>query len=395
MYDYVIIGAGIVGLSVAHRLNEIVPNAKIAIIEKEKGVALHQTGHNSGVIHSGIYYKPGSLKAKFAQSGGELIEAFCLEHDIPIERCGKLIVAVQSSELTELENLFQRGLQNNLPVEKVAPSEINRIEPHVQSIGGIYVPTTGIVNYSKISQRLADLFIEKKHDLYLETELKSAHYTSDAIELVTSQGKMKTKYVINCTGLYSDKVSEIFGVKVDMKIVPFKGEYSELTGDKRYLVKNLVYPVPNPEFPFLGVHFTRMIDGSVHVGPNAVPSFKREGYKKFNFDRKEGLEVLTNPAFWKIALKNKREGINELVRSFSKRAFLKNVQRYFPDIQLDDLVSTEPGVRAQALSDSGKLIDDFFIAQTDRAIHVCNAPSPAATASFEIGRYIVDRILDK
>ncbi|TCP20652.1 L-2-hydroxyglutarate oxidase [Scopulibacillus darangshiensis] len=392
MYDYVVIGAGIVGLSTANRLTEIFPKAKIAVIEKENRVACHQTGHNSGVIHSGIYYKPGSLKASFAQRGGDAIEAFCTKHDIPVERCGKVIVATQSKELEELEKLYQRGRQNNLRVEKMTANQINEIEPHVQSIGGIYVPSTGIVDFSEVSRRLADLLISKNQDLLLGTMLTSANYTSDAVELKTAKGTLQSKYVINCSGLNSDKVAHLFGIKVDMTIVPFKGEYYELAREKRFLVNHLIYPVPNPDFPFLGVHFTRMMGGAVHVGPNAIPSFKREGYKKFSFNSRDAFEILGNKSFWKIAMENKKEGLTEMMRSLSKRAFLKNVQRYIPEIKREDLIPAEPGVRAQALSDKGKLIDDFFIARTDRVVHVCNAPSPAATAALEIGKYIVDSI---
>ncbi|HET7629395.1 MAG TPA: L-2-hydroxyglutarate oxidase [Bacillales bacterium] len=389
MYDFVIIGAGIVGLSVAMQLGENDSDAKIAVIEKEKEISLHQTGRNSGVIHSGIYYKPGSFKAKFAREGNAHMVQFCKENGIPYERCGKLIVAVTEKEVPLMENLYQRGLKNGLSVKKVMKDDIKEIEPNVRAIAGIFVPSTGIVDYRKVAAVYADKIKQKQGDLLTDTEIKGVQMNDDRIVLTTSQGDIQARFLINCAGLYSDKVAEMAGVKTDMKIVPFRGEYYQISANKKTLVKNLVYPVPNPDFPFLGVHFTRMMNGSVHIGPNAVLSLRREGYSKTDIHWREAAEILRYGAFWKIAGSNMREGMKEMIKSFSKRAFVKDVQRYFPQLEEKDLVPAKAGVRAQALSRDGKLLDDFFIVKHDRAVHVCNAPSPAATASLEIGARIV------
>ena len=395
MYDFLIVGAGIVGLSVGMHLSKEYPNAKIAVVDKEDDICHHQTGHNSGVIHSGIYYTPGSFKARFARNGSQSMVRFCEENDIPFEKCGKLIVAVDEKELPRLENLFQRGLANQLNIRKVGPEEINEMEPHVHAISGIYVSATGIVNYKQVGKVYAEKIKEKNGEILTGTKVQNINMTKEFIELETSRGMLRTKFMINCAGLYSDKITEMSGLKTDMKIVPFRGEYYELKKEKQYLVKNLVYPVPNPEFPFLGVHFTRMIDGHVHVGPNAVLSLRREGYKKTDIHIKELMETLTYRGFWKIASTYMGEGVKEMIRSFSKKAFVKNVQKYFPQIKAEDLVPSPAGVRAQALTKDGKLLDDFYILQTDRSIQIGNAPSPAATASLEIGRYVADLIKNK
>ncbi|HEX6922729.1 MAG TPA: L-2-hydroxyglutarate oxidase [Bacillales bacterium] len=395
MYDFAIIGAGIVGLSVGMQLSEKYPEAKIAVIEKEENISRHQTGRNSGVIHSGIYYKPGSIKARFARKGNQHMGEFCEENGIPYDRCGKLIVAVDNKELPLMENLYRRGLENGLSVRKVTKEEMKEIEPNVQGIAGIFVPSTGIVDYKRVSEVYAEKLRQQGGDLLTDTEITAIHTSSDHILLKTSQGNIKTRFMINCAGLYSDKVAKMAGVKIDMKIVPFRGEYFEITKDKQHLVNNLVYPVPNPDFPFLGVHFTRMMNGGIHIGPNAVLSLKREGYTKTDIDLREAAEILSYRAFWKIAVSNMREGLKEMIKSFSKQAFVKDVQRYFPQLEDTDLIPAEAGVRAQALANDGKMLDDFFIVKSDRAVHVCNAPSPAATASLEIGAHIVDLVKEQ
>lgn len=392
MYDFSIIGGGIVGLSTAMALGERYPHASIIVLEKENGLAYHQTGHNSGVIHSGIYYKPGSFKAKFTRAGSQSMVQFCQIHDIPHEVCGKVIVATKEEELPRLENLYQRGLENGLKVKKISAEEVKEKEPHVQCLAGIYVPTSGIVDYQQVCQKYAELIQKQGGEIRLNTQVQQIIKTAQGQVLETPQGTVHTHFVINCAGLYSDRIAQLGGVNPQAKIVPFRGEYYELVPEKRYLVKNLIYPVPNPDFPFLGVHFTRMIDGSIHAGPNAVLSFKREGYKKTDFDLKDLGEVLTYPGFWKLAAKHADEGIKEIIRSLSKAAFVHSLQQLIPEVQAADIIPSEAGVRAQALQADGKLVDDFLIIQDHQAMHVCNAPSPAATASLEIGKAIVSQI---
>jgi L-2-hydroxyglutarate oxidase len=391
-YDFVIVGGGIVGLATALALGTRSPAARIVVCEKESHWAAHQTGNNSGVIHAGVYYKPGSLKAKMAFEGNRSMVAFCQQHGIAHEVCGKVIVATEAAELERLENLFQRAQANGLPVRKIGPEEIREREPHVQAVAGIYSPTTGIVNYKQVTETYARLVGEQGGELRLNTKVERIHERADGVTVETNNGSMEARFLINCAGLHSDRVAKLAGVETRMKIVPFRGEYYETVPDKRYLVKGLIYPVPNPNFPFLGVHFTRMIDGTVHAGPNAVLALKREGYRKIDFDPRDLADVLTYPAFWKLAGKYMDEGVKEMVRSASKAVFVKSMQRLIPEIQARDVVPTHAGVRAQALMDDGTLMDDFVIIDGRRSIHVCNAPSPAATASLEIGKAIVERL---
>ncbi|MGV2829122.1 L-2-hydroxyglutarate oxidase [Myxosarcina sp. GI1(2024)] len=392
MYDFVIIGGGIVGLSTAMALGQTHPSAKIAVLEKESQWAFHQTGHNSGVIHSGIYYKPGGFKARFCREGNQSMVAFCQQHNIDYDVCGKVIVAVEESELPLLENLYQRGLQNGLKVSKISATEVKEIEPHVRCLAGLRVPSTGIVNYQQVAQKYADLIRFQGGELYLNTKVVKIINTSNTQVLETTQGKFETRFTINCAGLYSDRVAKLAKAKPKAKIVPFRGEYYELVPEKRYLVNTLIYPVPNPAFPFLGVHFTKMIDGTVHAGPNAVLSLKREGYHKTDFNLRDFVEVMTYPGFWKLAAKHSDDGIQEIIRSFSKAAFVRSLQRLIPEVQAEDLIPTHAGVRAQALLNNGKLVDDFSIVPGQNSIHVCNAPSPAATSSLEIGKAIVRQL---
>ena len=392
MYDFAVIGGGIVGLSTAMTLGQQYPNAKILVLEKESRWAFHQTGNNSGVIHSGIYYKPGSYKAKFCRDGAQSMVDFCRSHNIPHEICGKVIIATQEKELPQLETLYQRGLENGLEVARLTKEEVLEYEPHVDCIAGVRVVSTGIADYKQVCQKYAELAGAQGADLRLNTRVNRMVETAAGRVLETNQGRFEAKYVINCAGLQSDRVAKMGNVDPQAKIIPFRGEYYELTPAKRHLVKGLIYPVPNPDFPFLGVHFTRMIDGSVHAGPNAVLSLKREGYKKTDFDLRDFVEVMTFPGFWKLAAKNADEGIQEIIRSFSKAAFVRSLQRLIPEVQMEDVVPTHAGVRAQALMNDGKLVDDFLIIDGKNSMHVCNAPSPAATSSLEIGKAIVDRI---
>jgi L-2-hydroxyglutarate oxidase len=317
---------------------------------------------------------------------------FCKEYGIAHEVCGKVIVATEPHELPLLENLYKRGLENQLAVRKINAEEIKEHEPHVRAIAGIYVPSTGIVDYKQVAQMYARLVQEQGGDLRLGTKVEAIHEQGNSATIETSKGSFQTKFLINCAGLHSDRVAKLGGVQTGMKIVPFRGEYYELVPEKRHLVKGLIYPVPNPNFPFLGVHFTRMIDGTVHAGPNAVLSFKREGYHKTDINIRDLAEVLTYPAFWKLAAKNMDEGLKEIWRSFNKAAFVHSMQRMIPEIGMKDVIPTHAGVRAQALMDNGALMDDFHMVPGRNSIHVCNAPSPAATASIEIGKAVVEQI---
>ncbi|MFB6804945.1 L-2-hydroxyglutarate oxidase [Peribacillus butanolivorans] len=392
MYDFAIVGGGIVGLSTGMALYKRFPNARVVVIEKESVVADHQTGHNSGVIHSGIYYKPGSFKARFARQGSKSMTEFCQTHGIEHDICGKVIVATKQDELPILNNLYTRGLQNELAIKKISVDELKEIEPHVNGLGAIRVPQAGIVNYRQVSEKIADIIKEYGGEIKLNTKVEKINEESDSVTIETNNGTLKARMLINCAGLHSDRIAAAAGYKTDMKIVPFRGEYFKLIPEKRYLVNHLIYPVPNPKFPFLGVHFTRMISGEVDAGPNAVLSFKREGYKKTDFNAKDLTEVLSYKGFWKLASKFMKEGMDEYVRSFSKKQFTKSLQELIPEIQEDDLIPAPAGVRAQALQDDGNMVDDFHIIMGKRTVHVCNAPSPAATASIEIGKEVVNRI---
>ncbi|MBD2691801.1 L-2-hydroxyglutarate oxidase [Anabaena catenula] len=392
MYDFAIIGGGIVGLSTAMALGNRYHDARILVLEKESQWAFHQTGNNSGVIHSGIYYKPGSFKAKFCRDGSRSMVEFCQKHEIEHDICGKVIVATEEQEIPRLETLYKRGLENGIPVQRISPEEVKEIEPHVSCVGGIRVFSTGIVNYKQVCLKYAEIIQQQGGDLRLNTKVLQISQSGKNQVIETNKGSFETRFVINCAGLHSDRMAKLGKVNPQAKIVPFRGEYYELTPEKRYLVKTLIYPVPNPDFPFLGVHFTRMIDNSVHAGPNAVLSLKREGYKKTDFDLRDFAEVITYPGFWKLAAKHADEGIQEIIRSFSKAAFVRSLQKLIPEVQAADLVPTHAGVRAQALMNNGSLVDDFLIVQGNNSIHVCNAPSPAATSSLEIGKAIVAQI---
>lgn len=394
MFDCAIIGGGIVGLATAVQLGRRQPGIRLLVLEKEPEVACHQTGRNSGVIHSGIYYKPGSLKARFAREGNQSMVAFCREHGIPHEICGKVIVATEPSELSLLENLHRRGAENQIEVHLLSAEQVRELEPHVRGLKGIRVPSTGIVNYAQVCRKYVDLIRRQGGVLKTAVCVERVRSRGDTHAIETTAGVFETRFVINCGGLYSDRIARRSGVDPGARIVPFRGEYYELTESRRPLVKGLIYPVPNPEFPFLGVHFTRMIDGSVHAGPNAVLAFHREGYHKTDLSLGDLAETLRFPGFWRMAWKNLGEGMKEYWRSLSKSAFVASLQRLVPEVQSHDLVPSEAGVRAQALLPDGKLVDDFLILRGPMAMHVCNAPSPAATASLEIGRKIAEDVPD-
>ncbi len=387
-FDIVIIGGGIVGLATAYRLTQI-SNVKIAILEAENRLAAHQTGNNSGVIHSGLYYKPGSLKAKNCVEGRQALYAFCAEHNIAHEQCGKVVVATAEEEIPRLKDLHQRGLANGLKgLQWLEQDELKKYEPHVQGIAGLLVPETGIVDYTAVTQKLAELVTAAGNHVFLNHRFLGLQQRGSQLLVKTSQQNFETRFLINCGGLYSDRIARKCGLNPDVKIVPFRGEYYKIKPEKRYLVKNLIYPVPDPQFPFLGVHFTRMIDGKVEAGPNAVLALKREGYNKTSFSLRDTLETFTYPGFLRLAGKYLKTGLAEYYRSFSKKAFVKALQRLIPAIQAEDLEPGGAGVRAQALEKSGLLVDDFRIIEAPAMIHVLNAPSPAATASLSIGQTI-------
>ncbi len=391
-YDFILIGGGIVGLATTLSIQQRFPWTKIVVLEKESRVAYHQTGHNSGVIHSGIYYKPGSFKAKFTKSGNQSMVDFCREHDIPHDVCGKVIVATKSAELPLLENLYQRGIDNGLAVKKLTAEEVKNYEPHVQCLAGVYVPTAGIVDYKKVCEKYADLIQAQGGEIRLNHQVFSIISCEGGYTLETNQGEIQTRFLINCAGLQSDRVAKLAGLEPEAKIVPFRGEYYELKPEKRYLVKGLIYPVPNPDFPFLGVHFTRMIDGSIHAGPNAVLNLKREGYRKGDVDLRDLWDVVSYAGFWRLAAKHWQEGLQEIIRSLSKAAFVHSLQELIPEVTEADIIPNPAGIRAQALRNDGRLVEDFLIIDAEKALHICNAPSPAATASLEIGQAIAARI---
>lgn len=395
-YDAIIVGAGIVGLATAKNILELNPNYKIAILEKETGVAQHQTGHNSGVIHSGIYYKPNSLKANNCIEGYKLLIDFCKEYNVEYDLCGKIIAAADESEKEGLHKLYLRGQENGLKgLRKLSPSEVTEIEPHINAIEGLWVPQTGIVNYKQVSQKIADLIEERGAELFFNSRVKDINTTLSGVEVFTQNATYTGKLLINCAGLYSDKIAKLTQPNIDVKIIPFRGEYYKLKPEKENLINNLVYPVPNPEFPFLGVHFTRMIEGGVEAGPNAVLAFAREGYKKSDVNISELIETLGYSGFIKIAAKYWKDGMGEMQRSWSKSAFTKALQRLLPEVREDDLMTGGSGVRAQACDSKGNLLDDFVIFEQEKVINVCNAPSPAATASLAIGKSIAQKVMGK
>ncbi len=388
-YDIIVIGGGIVGLATALKIKTSNPFLKILLLEKENELAKHQTGNNSGVIHSGLYYKPGSLKAKNCIDGYHLLVDFCKENDVPFELCGKVVVATDEHELPLLENLFLRGQQNGLQqLKKLNKEELKEYEPHVNGLQGIHVPQTGIVDYKRVAEKYGQLLRVKEVEINLGERVINIQIAGSSVQVMTQKQSYSTKLIINCAGLYSDKVASMTVKDLNVKIIPFRGEYYKLRKEKEYLVKNLIYPVPDPNFPFLGVHFTRMAKGGVEAGPNAVLAFKREGYRKSDISFSELAETLAWPGFQKVVSKYWRTGFGEMYRSFSKASFTKALQKLIPEIEESDLVEGGAGVRAQACDRDGGLVDDFLIIEKERVINVCNAPSPAATSSLAIGETI-------
>jgi len=397
-FDVVVTGGGIVGCATALALTENRPGLKIAVLEKETRLAAHQTGHNSGVIHAGLYYRPGSLKAQNCTAGREALYAFCNDHGIPHERCGKVVVAVDERDLPALIELERRGLANGLAgLERLDAAQVREREPHAAAVAGLFVPQTGIVDYTRVTEVMGDLVRRRGGEIRLGVRLHAARGVADEVRLATSAGELRARTLINCTGLHCDRVARRCGVEPGVRIIPFRGEYYEVRPERRNLVRHLIYPVPDPTLPFLGVHFTRMIDGTLEAGPNAVLAWKREGYRWHDISCIDLADTLAFGGFWRLAGNFWRVGMAEYRRSFSKGAFVASLQRLIPEVRAEDVARGGAGVRAQAVDRDGKLVDDFRIVSSERMVHVLNAPSPAATASLSIGRVVageVARLLD-
>jgi L-2-hydroxyglutarate oxidase len=389
---YVVVGGGIVGLATAHQLTQDHPHSTVTVLEKEDRVAGHQTGHNSGVIHAGVYYKPGSLKAELCRAGQASMVAFCQAHDIPYQICGKLIVATDPDEVPRLDALSERATANGLPIRKITPEQAREYEPNVACVAALHVASTGIVDYTLVARRLADLVEKAGGTVRLGARVTGLRPDGNAVVVATTIGAFRADYLINCAGLFSDRVARMAGLSPPARIVPFRGEYYELREDRRDLVRGLIYPVPDPQFPFLGVHLTRMIDGSVHAGPNAVLALAREGYSWGRVRARDIAEVAAYPGLWRLARKHLGYGLTEVRRSLSRKRFADSLARLVPAVTGEDIVPAGAGVRAQAIAPDGSLVDDFLIVQARRQVHVLNAPSPAATSSLEIAKHIVAQL---
>lgn len=394
--DVAVVGGGIVGLATAYQLTRTRPGTRVVVLEKEPEVGRHQTGHNSGVLHSGIYYKPGSLKATNCRRGKKLMEDFCASEGIPFDICGKVIVAIDDKDLPALERIYERGQANGVACEVIGKERLAELEPHAAGVKAIHVPEAGIVDYKEVCRRLARRIREAGGQVLTDARVAKIERSKDKAVLTTAKGEqVEAQQIVNCAGLQCDRVTAMGGVKPDAQIVPFRGEYFELKPEAEHLCKNLIYPVPDPAFPFLGVHFTRMIEGGVECGPNAVLAFGREAYRKTDFNAKDFFETLRYSGFRKLAAKYWRTGLGEMWRSASKAAFVKALSRLVPEIKAEHLVPAPAGIRAQAVQPDGGMVDDFLIQEADHVINVNNAPSPAATASLNIGATIVERLLPR
>jgi len=391
VFDIAVTGAGIIGLATAMKLLEQFPGLKVAVLDKENIIASHQTGHNSGVIHSGLYYRPGSMKARLCASGRDELIGFCRDHNVRHEICGKVVIAARDEQLPALAELFRRGGENGVAgLQMLGPEEVKELEPYARCIRGMRVPGTGIVDFRQVAQAYAEVFVNRGGEIFLGTKVgKVRDFDSKTLWIETGRGRFQSRLLINCAGLYSDTVARSSGVDPPCRIVPFRGEYYRIKPGRGYLVRNLIYPVPDPGFPFLGVHFTRMIDGKIEAGPNAVLAFAREGYTRMRISPLELLATLSYDGFWRLISKHWKTGMGEMMRSLSKSLFTRALQELMPVISGDDLEPGGAGVRAQALGHDGKLLDDFLIQHTEKTIHLLNAPSPAATSSLAIARHVV------
>jgi len=392
IYDYCIIGGGIVGLATAMALLERQPGASLLILEKEASLARHQTGHNSGVIHAGIYYAPGSLKADLCKRGAEATKAFCTEHKIKFDVCGKLLVASTPLEVQRMQALYERSQQNGLKVERLDATELQRREPNIVGLGGLFLDATGIVDYKQVCQAMARVIQAAGGEVHLSTTVRAIVESGDSVTISSDDKAWQARQLVACAGLQSDRLAALAGVKIDHQIIPFRGEYFRLPASKNDIVNHLIYPIPDPELPFLGVHLTRMIDGSVTVGPNAVLGLGRENYKKFSVNWRDVAEYARFPGFWKTIWANLGSGTTEMKNSLFKGGYLEQCRKYCPSLNIEDLLPYEAGIRAQAVMRDGTLVHDFLFAETPRMVHVCNAPSPAATSAIPIGQMIADRI---
>lgn len=392
IYDFCIIGGGIVGLATAMELLKREPNASLVILEKEPVLAKHQTGHNSGVIHAGIYYAPGSLKAELCKRGAEATKQFCSEHGIKFEVCGKLLVASTALEVQRMEALYARSQLNGMKVERLDAEQLRAREPNIVGLGGLFLDATGIVDYRQVCETMAAVIRRNGGEICLEKTVTAIAEDTDKVTVSTHDGAWQARHLVVCAGLQSDRLATLAGIDIDHQIIPFRGEYFRLPASKNNIVNHLIYPIPDPELPFLGVHLTRMIDGSVTVGPNAVLGLGRENYKKFSVNWKDVAEYARFPGFWKTIWQNLGSGSVEMKNSLFKSGYLEQCRKYCPSLELDDLLPYEAGIRAQAVMRDGSLVHDFLFAQTPRMLHVCNAPSPAATSAIPIGEMIADRM---
>ena len=394
-YDIVLIGGGIVGVSAAWMLKRHYPDAAILLIEKESSLSKHQTGHNSGVIHAGVYYNPGSLKAELCKRGAVQTLAFCRKHNLPYKQCGKLLVATNMVEYDRMKALESRCIQNGIEIEYLSEAELKKREPNIKGVAALLVSATGITDYKKITLKMAELFVSLGGVIKFGLEVKALRETPNAVQIRICANTINAKYIVACGGLMADRLAKMMNIDIDFQIVPFRGEYYQLPPKYNKIVTHLIYPIPDPDLPFLGVHLTRMIDGSVTVGPNAVVGWKREGYGRLNLDLKDSLEMIKFPGFWKVLTNNIKSGLSEIRDSFYKPGYLNRVRKYCPILTISDLQHYPAGIRAQAVKKDGSLVHDFLFAESERSLHVCNAPSPAATSAIPIGEYLRNKVREK